>query len=99
MSRPDPQKIYREHFRKPMADNAIANAVADGMIPKADLIDGRLYFGHCRNADLARWDTEKQVFIYIRVKFGNKFEEEINHPEDDNSFDLFVPVELVTNDE
>ena len=57
------------------------------MIPKKDLVVGQYYIGRCRNARIARWDGK--VFWYIRVKFGDTFAEKINHPEDDNGYDLF----------
>ena len=61
-----------------------------GAIPKKDLIPGATYFGDCRNAETATWDGEK--FIYERTKFGCTFDETINHFEDDNGYDLFVPL-------
>jgi hypothetical protein len=59
------------------------------ILPKAALIPGHYYTGRCRNARIARWDGEQ--FWYWRVKFGDRFTEPINHPEDDNGFDLFLP--------
>lgn len=66
------------------------------IIPKSELIDGEYYYGHCRNASTARWDAAGNCFVYWRHKFHDKFLEDINHPEDDNGFDLFKPYELVT---
>jgi hypothetical protein len=34
--------------------------------------------------------------VYWRRKFGDKFTEEINHPEDDDGYDLFTPTSMVT---
>ena len=65
-----------------------------GMIAKKDLQDGKTYIGHCRNSDEAIWDNSKQKFTYLRYKFGSSFNEDINHPEDDNGFDLFIPIKL-----
>ena len=64
-------------------------------IPKADLQDGAYYNGHCRNASIARWFASENQFVYWRTKFGDRFTETINHPEDDNGFDLFYPERLV----
>lgn len=61
-------------------------------IPKKDLIVGKSYKGFCRNADTAEWDGE--VFWYTRYKFGDTFDEEINHFEDDDGYDLFIPFEI-----
>jgi hypothetical protein len=83
--------IYHTHLRRGMVD--IESAVSLGMIPKNQLINGVRYIGYCRNATNAVWNAEMQRFIYIREKFGCKFEEEIVHPEDDIQFDVFVPVD------
>lgn len=64
-----------------------------GAIPKNELIVGRTYKGSCRNASEAVWLGDK--FEYQRYKFGDTFPEKINHFEDDNGFDLFIPLELV----
>lgn len=61
------------------------------MIPKAQLVAGEYYIGRCRNASVARWDGEK--FHHWRRKFGSDFIETIKHPEDDDTFDCFVPVD------
>ena len=67
-------------------------------IPKADLKDGAYYYGHCRNASIARWNARDKMFYYRRTKFGHSFIETINHPEDDNGFDLFVVEREVDRD-
>jgi hypothetical protein len=68
----------------------IKNLIRCGAIPKSKLVNGKLYAGTCRNASEARWVDGK--FIYTRHKFGYIFDEKINHFEDDNGFDLFVPL-------
>jgi hypothetical protein len=60
------------------------------IIPKDKLQDGHYYVGRCRNASLARWDAKANCFKHWREKWGRWFIEEINHPEDDNGFDLFI---------
>ena len=62
-------------------------------IAKNDLVVDKLYAGVCRNADIAKWNGEK--FEYQRTKFGSTFMETINHFEDDNGYDVFVPFEVV----
>ncbi len=85
---------------KALMDNFYApRLVKAGAIPLKDLVDGGYYFGQCRNADVARWHADKQVFIYWRHKFGDVFEEDINHFEMDNGYDLFVPIMKVTEKE
>lgn len=61
------------------------------IIRKEDLVNGVLYFGECRNADIAYWSKDLNKFIYKREKFGQKFFETIEHPEDENGFDVFIP--------
>lgn len=60
-----------------------------GAISKSELKVGHRYEGYCRNASAAVWLGDK--FEYLRVKFGSIFKETINHFEDDNGMDLFVP--------
>ena len=76
-------------------DIIIPNLIRCGAIPKKDLTIGKTYLGHCRNADRAVWNGE--VFIYQRTKFGYTYPEKINHFEDDNGFDLFVPIKIIKN--
>lgn len=66
-------------------------------VMKDGLKVGEIYYGTCRNADHARWNGE--VFTYIRSKFGTQFPEDINHFEDDNGFDLFLPFFQITEDD
>lgn len=80
------------HFPKPITKEVLNQAYELGMIKKSDLIDNQKYFGRCRNASEAVWNSEKQKFTYIRTKFGSYFDEDINHPEDDLGFDLFIPI-------
>lgn len=70
----------------------LERSVSEGMLPKASLVDGRVYEGHCRNAGQARWDAARERFVYRRTKFGHSYDEDIVHPEDDEGFDVFVPV-------
>lgn len=68
----------------------IPNLVRCGAIPKKDLIVGKTYIGSCRNAGEAIWKGDH--FTYKRTKFGWTFDENINHFEDDDKSDLFVPI-------
>ena len=70
----------------------IPNLVRCGAIPKKDLIIGKTYIGECRNASEAVWNGH--TVVYKRYKFGDIFDEEINHFEDDDGYDLFVPIKL-----
>ena len=55
------------------------------IIPKDQLEDGVVYLplegtgGLCRHVEEARWDAKRQVFWYIRTKFGYTFEDRMDH--------------------
>lgn len=84
----DDAEVYR--------DVVVRNLIRCGAIPKARLVVGRIYEGKCRNADRATWDGS--VFRYMRRKFGAEYEETINHFEDDNGYDLFVPIREIEDE-
>ena len=64
-----------------------------GAIPKEWLEAGAEYIGTCRNADRAIWKGDH--FEYERYKFGSYFTDRINHFQDDDGYDLFVPIKKV----
>ena len=68
----------------------IKNLIRCGAIPKKDLIIGKTYLGDCRNASEAIWNGSE--FVYDRYKFGTTYKDTCNHFEDDDGFDLFVPL-------
>lgn len=68
----------------------IPNLIRCGAIPKKDLIVGKTYIGSCRNSSEAVWNGK--TFEYKRYKFGMTFDDEINHFEDNDGYDLFVPL-------
>jgi hypothetical protein len=74
----------------------IPNIIRCGGIPKEELVAGETYIGDCRNASEAVWNGER--FTYMRTKFGTTYPEDINHFQDDDGFDLFVPIKLKEND-
>jgi len=69
----------------------VPNLIRCGAIPKNKLKLNSTYIGSCRNASEAVWNGER--FIYRRTKFGYTYDEEINHFEDDDGSDLFVPIQ------
>lgn len=62
------------------------------VIPKNELVIGQTYEGNCRNADTALWTGTE--FEYYRYKFGDVYKETINHFEDDDGYDVFVPMKI-----
>ena len=62
-------------------------------IPKNELVIDKEYIGNCRNSDKAVWKGDH--FEYQRYKFGYWYTDKINHYEDDDGYDVFVPVEVV----
>jgi hypothetical protein len=87
-----PTILSKEEYEKYL----VSNFIRCGAIPKSKLIDGQEYIGDCRNSRKAIWVADKNQFKYMRYKFGSTYEEYINHFEDDNGFDLFVPIKLNT---
>lgn len=77
---------------KTYKDIVVPNLLRCGAIPKSQLKVGGIYIGECRNSNEATWTGEE--FEYIRHKFGTTFKDTINHFEDDNGYDLFVPIKL-----
>ena len=67
-----------------------------GAILKKDLKPGIKYLGECRNSETAIWKGDE--FEYIRTKFGYSYPETINHFEDDDGYDLFVPIKELPED-
>lgn len=66
--------------------------IRHGAIPLHELKVGKTYIGTCRNASEAVWLGDK--FEYIRYKWGETFPEKINHFEDDDGYDVFVPIKM-----
>lgn len=85
---PSPPVVDKETYDK----YVIPNFVRCGAIPSSELIVGKKYYGHCRNADVAVWLGDK--FEYERTKFGSSYRERINNFDNDNGYDLFVPIRL-----
>lgn len=85
------EKVYQEYV--------VPRFIELGAIPKSQLKDGYYYYGNCRNATIAKWREKDSVFVYIRYKFGYSFPETIRHFEDDDGYDLFVPIRLGTEEE
>lgn len=68
-----------------------------GAIPLHELEIGKTYIGFCRNASEAVWQGDR--FVYQRFKWGTTFPDTINHFQNDDGYDVFVPVRLkaITN--
>lgn len=85
---PSPPVVDKETYDK----YVIPNFIRCGAIPSSELIVGKKYYGHCRNADVAVWLGDR--FEYERTKFGSSYIECINNFDNDNGYDLFVPIRL-----
>ena len=94
-----PDILFLKEFSKlkPIDKEQLALAFDRGMVKKSDLKNGSSYIGICRNSSVAKWSSKDDCFYYIRNKFGNFFIERINHPEDDDGYDLFIPIKEVVN--
>ena len=66
------------------------------VIPKAELVHGVNYIGHCRHAWVALWNGKDQQFVYLRQKFGGYLVEGIPHIDDAGpTEDGFEPWQVV----
>lgn len=78
---------------KDIYDNyVVPNLIRCGAIPKDKLNVGYTYIGACRNAEEATWNGKQ--FEYKRYKFGEWQDAKINHFQDDDGYDVFVPIKL-----
>lgn len=71
----------------------VKNYIRCGAISIDKLEDGCTYYGHCRNASEAVWNGHK--FTYMRTKWGYTYPEDINHFQDDDGYDVFVPIKKI----
>lgn len=67
------------------------NIIQKILLKQSSFEHGKYYYGKCRNARVARYNTETNRFIYMREKFGRVFPETIGHIENDDGFDIFEP--------
>ncbi len=88
--------IYNK-LTSPIKKEDLVKAYEMGMIKKSDLEDGAFYFGCCRNTDTAQWSQEDNCFKYTRTGHfpGDEFEDTVEHPEDDQGSDIFVPLKKI----
>ena len=70
----------------------IKNLIRCGAIPKNKLEVGKTYIGTCRNTEEATWNGNE--FDYKRYKWGMWEDDTINHFQDDDGYDVFVPIRL-----
>lgn len=82
--------VYKSNEEKEFYINKL---IEFGAIPKDNLIKGKSYIGNCRNATQAIWNGEK--FIYQRTKFNYSFNESISHFQDDDYYDVFIPIKAL----
>lgn len=93
----DAVSVYKIHLPKPIPYIIFREIYSKGVIPKSKLIKNKYYKGKCRNATVALWNGYE--FVYMRNKFGETYVETIKHPEDDDNYDLFIPIEEESNPE
>lgn len=66
--------------------------IQHGAIPLNKLEVHKTYIGFSRNTTEAMWNGEK--FVYPRTKFGYTYDCDINHFQNDDGYDVFVPVRI-----
>lgn len=85
------QQIYNS-LSTPAKVEQIREAEKQGMIPKEKLVNDRYYLGESEEAEIARWDGERQLFWFLKHRIADVTLESVEHPEDDKGMDVFVPV-------
>lgn len=90
------EQIYHI-LEQPILPENLKEAYELGMIKKEDLIDGKQYLGYSRNTDKAYWSKENNVFTFLNSGHfeGDGFEDHVPHPENDDGYDIFVPIEEI----
>lgn len=83
---PDIPIVKKEDYEKVI----IPNIIRCGGIPKSQLKSHTTYIGSCRNTTEAEWTGKN--FIYCRHKWGTEYIDDVNHFEDDDGYDLFIPI-------
>lgn len=86
----DENSIYKIHLPKPIPFGMYNELYRKGIIPKKNLKKNIYYKGKCRNATVSLWNGFE--FVHMRNKFGSYYIDSVNHIEDDNGYDLFVPL-------
>ena len=81
------KKLYEEIIVK--------NLLRCGAIPIDQLEIGKKYKGTCRNTSEAIWNGKE--FEYERYKWGMSYIDTIHHFQDDDGYDVFVPIEKIIN--
>jgi hypothetical protein len=88
----DKDTIENINLPKLIGYNTYIELYNKGIIRKSQLLKNHYYYGTCRNANVALWNGYE--FLYNRTKFGSTYVETINHLEDDNGYDLFIPLRI-----
>ena len=84
--------VVKRNLNHTLAFYWIWKSIFVNAIPLHLLETGKTYIGFCRNASEAVWLGDK--FEYMRTKFGSTFTEKINHFQNDDGYDVFVPVKV-----
>ena len=71
----------------------VKNLIRCGAIPKEQLEVGARYAGSCRNFSEAVWNGKE--FEGKRYKWGMWEDDTINHFQDDDGYDVFVPIKKI----
>ena len=86
---PDVPIVSKEMYEEVV----VRNLIRCGAIPKSELIVGKTYEGSCRNSSTAVWNGKE--FEYKRYKWGMWEDDSVNHFEDDDGSDVFVPIKMI----
>lgn len=92
------ETIYNK-LKSPITKENMELAYSLGLIKKSNLKHEQWYYGSCRNSSTAKWNSQKNIFEYVRTKFGQSYWDQIEHPEDDTGYDIFIPIIEIDDDE
>lgn len=77
----------------------LERAYDQGLLRPDQLEHGAYYRGQCKAATVARWHGELKRFVFLRPQFGGKVIDQIAHPAQGKTHDIFMPLEKVAPQE
>jgi uncharacterized protein (DUF433 family) len=92
---PEDLVAVREYIANSIKSRTHDEFTGRPILAKEQLKHGQYYKGRCRNATIARWNSEERCFYHWREKMGRIFIETIRYPTDELEpwWDVFDAVE------
>lgn len=94
---PEDLAAVREYIANSIKSRTHDEFTGRPILAKDELKHGQYYKGRCRNATIARWNSEEQCFYHWREKMGHIFIQIIRYPTDELEpwWDVFDVVEVL----